>query len=73
MARIDAGQTKLAHSMKSLRESWDVAQEHWRDRVRVEFEEKYLREMEDRVRSTLGAMERLAELLNRAERDCRTN
>jgi len=71
MARLDAGQSKLAHSFKSLREKWDVAQEHWKDRVRIEFEEKYLKELEDRVRGTGAAMARLSEILSRAEKECR--
>ena len=71
MARLDAGQSKLNHSLKSLREKWDIAQEHWKDRVRVEFEERYLQELEERVRATTGAMERLGEMLSRAEKECR--
>jgi hypothetical protein len=71
MPRLDAGQSKLSHSLKSLLEKWDIAQEHWKDRVRQEFEERYLEELQERVRATTGAMERLSEMLSRAEKECR--
>ena len=70
MNRLSAGQTKLSQAMKTLRERWDAVQEHWKDRVRDEFEEKHLREIQERVRATLGAMDRLREVVERAERDC---
>jgi hypothetical protein len=67
---IDAGQTKLAKSLKSLLEVWQTTQEHWNDAVRVEFEERYLLELTKRVRSTLAAMDRLQEALHRAQSEC---
>lgn len=70
MNRLNAGQTKLSHAMKSLRERWDMVEGHWKDRVRTEFEQQYLRDIQERVRSTLDAMDRLREVLDRAERDC---
>jgi hypothetical protein len=56
--------------MRTLREKWTDFEGHWKDRVRQEFEEKYLAELQERVRSTMDAMDRLAEVIDRAERDC---
>ncbi|MBY0586130.1 hypothetical protein K2X85_03075 [bacterium] len=70
MASIDAGQTKLARSLKVLLEAWDITQEHWNDSVKVEFEKNHLEELTKRVRSTLTAMDRLQEALRRAEQEC---
>lgn len=70
MNRLNAGQTKLSHAMRTLREKWADFEGHWKDRVRQEFEEKHLAELQERVRATLDAMDRLAEVIDRAERDC---
>lgn len=70
MNRINAGQAKLANALKRLLENWEIVGETWKDKVRTEFEEKHLRELTDRVRSVLSAMDRLGEALGRAEQDC---
>jgi chemotaxis regulatin CheY-phosphate phosphatase CheZ len=70
MASIDAGQTKLARSLKGLLDTWDSVQEHWTDSVRRDFEDRHLQELCQRVRSTLSAMDRLSEALRRARAEC---
>jgi DNA phosphorothioation-dependent restriction protein DptG len=70
MSRVAAGQAKLAQSLKNLLEKWEIAQDYWKDSIRTEFEEKHLKELVDQTRSTLSAMDRLAEILARAEKEC---
>jgi hypothetical protein len=56
--------------MKTLREKWDETEAHWRDQVRVEFEEHHLEPLESQVEGTLRAMSRLADVLAQVRRDC---
>jgi RecA/RadA recombinase len=70
MSSIDAGQTKLARSLKGLHEAWSIVQDTWTDSVRAEFEKRHLEELTKRVRATLSAMDRLREALHRATQEC---
>ena len=69
MPRLDAGQSKLSHSLKSLLEKWDIAQEHWKDRVRQEFEERYLEELQERSAPRPGPWNVLAKCLAEPKRN----
>lgn len=70
MSRIESGQTKLAHSLKALLEQWDIVETHWKDSIRDEFEKRHLNELADQSRRALSAMDRLAEIIRQARRDC---
>jgi hypothetical protein len=71
MTSLDAGLAKLAQAMRKLSERWEVVEEHWKDSVRVTFEEKQLRPIEEQARATLNAMQRIQEVLRKAESECR--
>lgn len=67
---LDSGPLKLKSAMKKLRLNWDELEARWNDKVRQEFEEAHLEPIEYQVTATLRAMDRLAEVLRRAEQDC---
>jgi hypothetical protein len=65
-----SGAGKLAETMKTLRLHWDETKEVWHDAASRDFEEKRLEPLEPCVRLTLDAVSRLAETLERAQREC---
>lgn len=67
---LSTGSTKLSHVLKNLRVHWDESQGGWNDKVRDEFEETHIRELEARVAAALGAIERLAQALAQARSEC---
>lgn len=60
----------LSKALKDLRVRWEIAGQSWQDQVRVEFEENHLEPLWEQTRATLDGMNRLAELLARARREC---
>ncbi len=65
-----SGAGKLAESLKTLKFHWEETKEVWHDAASREFEEKRLEPLEPIVRLTLDAISRLAEVLDRAQREC---
>ena len=58
----DAGQRLALHWQETLGE--------WRDPKSRELEEQYLAPLESHLAAAVGAIDRLAEVLTRAEREC---
>lgn len=67
---LNSGWTELNAALKTLREHWEEVQRAWDDAVRRDFEEKHYRPLEAQVLATLRAMDRLAPILRRAQREC---
>lgn len=67
---IDVGRAKLNQAMKRLLVRWRQTQASWRDSVGRDFETRQLAPMESDIRSGLGAMERMSEVLQRLRREC---
>jgi hypothetical protein len=65
-----SGSGKLAESLKNLQLQWEEAKEVWRDSAARKFEENHLAPLQPYVRLTLDAISRLAEVLERAQREC---
>jgi len=65
-----SGAAKLAGAMKDLQLHWTETKEEWRDIAAKHFEEDHLAELEPLVRLTFDAVSRLAETLDRAQREC---
>lgn len=63
------GAKRLQKSSKILKERWADTREHWRDATAQQFEEQYLRELGEKVQLALAAVDRLSEVLQRAEKD----
>ena len=70
-ADLHTGGGKLRDAIKSLRAAWHQADAHWRDSVRDEFERNYLEPTELNTLSIIGAVGHLAEVMARAEHECR--
>ncbi len=67
---LSTGISKLNASMEMLSGAWLDVQEQWRDTTAQEFEHRYLDELEPVVKTTIEAMNRMANLLATVERDC---
>ena len=63
------GVAVLHRSAKRLREQWSLAQAKWDDQTSREFEEQVLRPLVPQLNLTVAAVQRLAEVLERAEKD----
>jgi hypothetical protein len=64
------GAAKLSGSLKNLSLHWDETKEQWQDVACRRFEEDHLAPLEPKIRLTLDAVARLADALERAQRDC---
>lgn len=64
------GKAKLAYAAERLALRWSEAQEKWNDPVSREFEKQHLATLEPHLRTAQSAIDRLAELMQRVERDC---
>jgi hypothetical protein len=65
------GKAKLADSAAKLRAHWADTQADWHDAVSRDFEENHLAPLEPKINTVLRAVERLQEILSRAEHECR--
>lgn len=72
MGMIDLGSpaAKVHSSLENLQEAWMAAQEKWNDDNARKFEEEYLMPLALTVKLSLDAVNRMAETLHEAERDC---
>jgi hypothetical protein len=70
IADLTTGTAKMATAYKTMRLHWDVTTEQWQDANQRRFEERFLNPLDPQLRSALEAIGRLAEILNRAEREC---
>jgi hypothetical protein len=64
------GAAKLSEALKNLSLHWDEAKEQWQDAACRRFEEDHLTPLEPKVHLTLDAVARLADAMERAQRDC---
>jgi hypothetical protein len=67
---LNAGAIKLKTSLKKLYLRWDESESHWNDAARRDFEQEVLSPLQDQVLSTLQGIGVLAEIIDKAERDC---
>ena len=72
MGLIDLGSpaAKVHSSLENLQEAWMAAQETWNDDNARKFEEEHLVPLALTVKLSLDAVNRMAETLHEAERDC---
>ena len=61
---------RLANLTRELLQRWQQTREVWSDRKAREFEERFIRELESEVNSTLPAIEQLESVLQRVRHDC---
>jgi hypothetical protein len=56
--------------MKDLQVARDEVTQHWKDEKSRKFQENYLDPLEPRIRRTVSAINELAQVLAKAEREC---
>ncbi|MBI2826098.1 MAG: hypothetical protein HYX69_15545 [Planctomycetia bacterium] len=64
------GKAKLSYAAKKLRLHWQEAQTEWSDAVSRDFEATYLAPLEPQLAATAQALDRLSEVLMRAQQEC---
>jgi hypothetical protein len=67
---LNTGRDKLAYAHKHLTAAYEQASSEWRDGVAQEFKEQAWEPLDEQVRATLMAMDRLAAVLHQLRRDC---
>lgn len=69
-ARVMAGSNRLKQAIRALRDQWLVTEETWSDSVRQRFEERYLAPLEPATQAAVFGIQKLAEVIDLARRDC---
>lgn len=67
---MSASKSMVADAAKQLIDAWRIARRDWDDDVARKFESEFLQPISPRVRGTVAAIDKLAALATRAERDC---
>jgi hypothetical protein len=67
---LHTGVIRLTRAAKRLRDQWSDTKEHWSDQNRRDFERNHLGPLAPEVTLTLAAVQRLAEVLEEAFREC---
>lgn len=67
---VEGARMRTQGSLRDLLQKWNEARETWDDAAAQAFGTTYLETLEQAVRSALPAMEKMAELLHRMQREC---
>ena len=67
---LNSGVAQLTQALADLKDRWTESKEHWNDDVRRQFEQTHLAEIPTRLTQLLSAAQRLAEVLDKAGKDC---
>ena len=70
IADLTSGAAKISTAYKTMRVHWEDTKEHWHDENRRRFEENFIDPLEPQIAAALDAIAALAEILNRAQREC---
>ena len=67
---LNTGLGRLAEGFSQLKERLAEVKTHWNDEAIRQFEKNHLQEIPARMQLMLAAVQRLAEVVERAEREC---
>lgn len=67
---LNACRTRLGTITKELTVKWEQTREHWHDAKSLEFEKKYMEELEASVETAVAVIDQLDKLMNRIRCDC---
>jgi len=67
---LRTGASRLEEAMKDLKAARLRITEQWHDQTSQEFQETYLDPLDPLLERTLEAIQRMADVLAKAERDC---
>lgn len=71
MSGLKRTATELEETWRWLCRQWDQTKSLWDDKVRRDWEEEFWTVLEQQVPATYREMERLAQVINRAQQDLR--
>lgn len=66
---LHTGSIRLGRAAKDLREQWTDTIEYWNDANRHDFERNHLQEIAPQITLMVAAINRLSEVLEKAERE----
>ena len=67
---LHTGAARLSDALDQLEADWSRVELSWKDESRQHFEAEHLAPITPTIRMTLDAVNRLADVLARAEREC---
>jgi hypothetical protein len=67
---VTSAAVDLSNCLKTLLLVWEETRSGWRDSVSSEFAEQHWAPLEAQTQATIKALERLAPVLTRLQRDC---
>jgi hypothetical protein len=67
---LSSGSGKLNLALKALLLRWEETQGQWNDPVSQAFDENHYRPLESQLLATLRALDRLAQILDQARKEC---
>jgi len=67
---LAVGRSKLMGSLRDLMLRWEKTKMSWDDPMSADVERTILEPLEPKVRAAVAAMEKMAEILARAKREC---
>jgi hypothetical protein len=67
---LTVGRAKLVQALKDLEMRWEKTRLQWDDAMSEDIAMMVVEPLEPRVRATVTAMEKMAEVLTRARREC---
>ena len=70
MSGSDGSGPALIGALKDFTAYWDRAAAVWHDAARTRFEEEFIRELTESIRSAANAIGQIDVLLNQIRRDC---
>jgi hypothetical protein len=65
------GRGNLNKGFKDLSLRWQATKQDWDDSVSEEFEKTYIEPVEMALRTAISAMDQVAQVLSRVDRDCK--
>jgi hypothetical protein len=67
---LHTGVIRLSRAARDLRDQWLQTKDDWHDQNRRDIERNHLEPLAPEITLTLAAIQRLAEVLEQAEREC---
>ena len=67
---VDTAKVKLTSAIRDLRVRWDETTDQWKDAASASFEKDYVTPFELEARSSIKAMETMAEVMIAVRKDC---
>jgi len=67
---LNSGLGQLSHAFSQLKDRLAETKSSWDDGTRRQFEQNHLNEIPARMQLLVAAVQRLSEVLEKAERDC---